>query len=177
MMEISKGMYLYKQHLYSINDSSPFSEVIICMNVLLCIVPWAFSLIYIGFIYWYLGTICDAELVAFADELDSKSMDEDHAAAAKTGLTHTGDDKTDLCPSPSIGNDVRKVVEGCLRVGDASKLQSGSRRVAFVSVKNPLTSTSSVRGIQFKETESESDSKEDSFFSLLTAGSTKDSLF
>ncbi|KAF3453500.1 hypothetical protein FNV43_RR03940 [Rhamnella rubrinervis] len=143
------------------------------------------------------------------DELHSKSMDEDHAAAAETGLTHTGEDKTDLCPSPSIGNDVRKVVEGSLKVGDApsiaetpaskkfthdglpgsssssssflssntSKLQSGSRRVAFVSVKNPLTSTSSLRGIQFKETESKSNSKEDSFFSLLTAGNTKDSVF
>uniref|UniRef100_A0A6P4BI47 uncharacterized protein LOC107432211 isoform X1 n=1 Tax=Ziziphus jujuba TaxID=326968 RepID=A0A6P4BI47_ZIZJJ len=138
------------------------------------------------------------------DEPHSKGMDEDHAA--KKDLTHTQEGNTDLSPGVSIGDDDGKVVEGCSKVGDASsieeipskefpqggllpgtssfpssnassKLQSGSRRVAFVSVKNPQPSACSVSGIHLKQTESKSDSKEDAFFSLLSAGNTKDSLF
>ncbi|KAH7546675.1 hypothetical protein FEM48_Zijuj01G0226700 [Ziziphus jujuba var. spinosa] len=138
------------------------------------------------------------------DEPHSKRMDEDHAA--KKDLTHTQEGNTDLSPGVSIGDDDGKVVEGCSKVGDASsieeipskefpqggllpgtssfpssnassKLQSGSRRVAFVSVKNPQPSACSVSGIHLKQTESKSDSKEDAFFSLLSAGNTKDSLF
>lgn len=145
-------------------------------------------------------------------------MDEDHAAAAKAGVTHTGEDKTDLLLNPSIGDGVGKAVEGCLKVGEASsiaetveeassiaetspsnrfpqgglipgsstssfpssntlKMQSGSRRVAFVSVKNPIASTSNVKEINFKETESKSDNKQDQFLSILNVGNTKDSLF
>lgn len=58
------------------------------------------------------------------------------------------------------------------------KRKSGSTsKVAFVSVKKPATSTTNVSGLQIKGTESHGDSKEDPFFSLLTGGNLKDSLF
>ncbi|XP_058208759.1 uncharacterized protein LOC131321823 isoform X4 [Rhododendron vialii] len=58
------------------------------------------------------------------------------------------------------------------------KRKSGSTsKVAFVSVKKPATSTTNVLGLQIKGTESHGDSKEDPFFSLLTGGNLKDSLF
>ncbi|KAL5548291.1 hypothetical protein UlMin_003522 [Ulmus minor] len=113
--------------------------------------------------------------------------------------------KTDLLPVPSTRNDDEKQVEGSPEVGEASivsetpitnqtyllssssffptsnasKLKSGSRRVAFLAVKNPLPSTATPKGVptQLKETETKSDNKEDPFFSLLTAGNTKDSFF
>ncbi|KAL0000894.1 hypothetical protein SO802_014675 [Lithocarpus litseifolius] len=67
------------------------------------------------------------------------------------------------------------------------KSMSGSRKVAFVSVKNPPASTANVKNpplsatnvttFDFKENETNTDKKEDPFFSLLTGGSLKDSLF
>lgn len=58
------------------------------------------------------------------------------------------------------------------------KRKSGSTsKVAFVSVKKPATSTTNVSGLQIKGTEIHGDSKEDPFFSLLTGGNLKDSLF
>ena len=67
------------------------------------------------------------------------------------------------------------------------KSKSGSRKVAFVSVKNPPTSTANVKNpplsatnittFDFKENETNTDKMEDPFFSLLTGGSLKDSLF
>ncbi|KAM3696480.1 hypothetical protein ACB098_06G042100 [Castanea mollissima] len=67
------------------------------------------------------------------------------------------------------------------------KSKSGSRKVAFVSVKNPPASTANVKNpplsatnvtaFDFKENETNTDKKEDPFFSLLTGGSLKDSLF
>ena len=70
------------------------------------------------------------------------------------------------------------------------KRKSPSRKVAFVAVKNPVAPTETATGIDFKGTattnatgidlkgiENESGNKEDSFFNLLTAGNTKDTLF
>ncbi|XP_015898804.2 uncharacterized protein LOC107432211 isoform X2 [Ziziphus jujuba] len=148
----------------------------------------------------------DPEGNASIPALSLKYQSLDSFLGAKKDLTHTQEGNTDLSPGVSIGDDDGKVVEGCSKVGDASsieeipskefpqggllpgtssfpssnassKLQSGSRRVAFVSVKNPQPSACSVSGIHLKQTESKSDSKEDAFFSLLSAGNTKDSLF
>ncbi|XP_050247026.1 uncharacterized protein LOC126694680 [Quercus robur] len=67
------------------------------------------------------------------------------------------------------------------------KSKSGSRKVAFVSVKNPPASTPNVKNpplsatnittFDFKENETNTGKMEDPFFSLLTGGSLKDSLF
>ncbi|KAL5548289.1 hypothetical protein UlMin_003520 [Ulmus minor] len=129
--------------------------------------------------------------------------DENHTANHDPALPKH--DKTDLLPVPSTRNDDEKQVEGSPEVGEASivsetpitnqtyllssssffptsnasKLKSGSRKVAFLAVKNPLPSTATPKGvpIQLNETETKSDNKEDPFFSLLTAGNTKDSFF
>nr|XP_023886792.1 uncharacterized protein LOC111998905 [Quercus suber] len=70
---------------------------------------------------------------------------------------------------------------------DVLKSKAGSRKVAFVSVKNPPASTANVKNpplsatnittFDFKEKETNTDKMEDPFFSLLTGGSLKDSLF
>lgn len=58
------------------------------------------------------------------------------------------------------------------------KRKSGSQnKVAFVSVKKPAATTANISGLQIKGTESHGDNKEDRFFSLLTGGNLKGSLF
>ena len=67
------------------------------------------------------------------------------------------------------------------------KSKSGSRKVALVSVKNPPASTANVKNpllsatnvtaFDFKENETNTNKKEDPFFSLLTGESLKESLF
>lgn len=110
---------------------------------------------------------------------------------------------TDLLPGPSIRHDDGKLPEDSPKVEEAagiaetsskkfpqgglfscsssssntSKPKSASRKVAFVAVKNSVPSATNATGILLKETENKSSNKEDSFFSLLAAGSTKESLF
>ncbi|XP_022151030.1 uncharacterized protein LOC111019049 [Momordica charantia] len=55
--------------------------------------------------------------------------------------------------------------------------KSDSKRPAFVSVKNPKPIASSAVGIQFNETKVDSELEEDQFFTLLTGGGAKSSLF
>lgn len=114
------------------------------------------------------------------------------------------DDKSDMFPAPSIRIDDGKPIEDITRVENvssfteisinnspkassipcssssaslnSSKLSSGTRKVAFVSIKNPLPSVNSGLGIPSKETEMKKDDK-DSFFSLLTGGNTRETLF
>lgn len=71
--------------------------------------------------------------------------------------------------------------EGSLLVNSSPSLvgakKSNSKRPAFVAVKNPKPVTSSAVGIQFNETKVDSEEKEDPFFTLLTGGNAKGSLF
>lgn len=132
------------------------------------------------------------------------------------GPSHIQEDKTDLLAGPSMesGNG-KAAVEGCTEVGDGSvdatipskkllqkggllaeselspssnslKIKSGSRKVAFVSVKNPPALTTNVKNTplsatnvmaSFKENETNGGAKEDPFFSLLTGGNVNNSLF
>ncbi|XP_059444169.1 uncharacterized protein LOC132176069 [Corylus avellana] len=132
------------------------------------------------------------------DELVPERVDADQMA--EKGPSHIQEDRTDLLADPSMesGN-------GCAEVGDGSvvatihskkllqeggllediklspssnsfKPKSGSRKVAFVSVKNPPLSTTNVMA-SFKENETNGGDKEDPFFSLLTSGNVKNSLF
>ncbi|POO00406.1 hypothetical protein TorRG33x02_038190 [Trema orientale] len=134
-------------------------------------------------------------------KLPSEGVNKD--CTAEKVLAHIKEDTSDLCPCPSIMDNDEKLSEGYPEVGDAPciaetpskkfpqggllscssfssntlKRKSASRKVAFVAVKDPAPSTTNAMGIKFKENESNIGNKEDSFFSLLSAGNTKDSLF
>ena len=124
---------------------------------------------------------------------------------AEKGPSLVTEDKTDLLAGSSMESDNGKAIEGCTQVGDGSvvatipskkplqegdlledsklspssnslKPKSGSRKVAFVSVKNPPLSTTNVMA-SFKENDTNGGDKEDPFFSLLTSGNVKNSLF
>ncbi|KAI9192313.1 hypothetical protein LWI28_021048 [Acer negundo] len=62
-------------------------------------------------------------------------------------------------------------------ISNPSKVTSGLRKVAFVSVKRPAPSTSNSSELNCKESEKKSDEKEDKFYNLLTGGNLEDSLF
>ncbi|KAI9185879.1 hypothetical protein LWI28_011520 [Acer negundo] len=64
-------------------------------------------------------------------------------------------------------------------ISNLSKVTSGPRKVAFVSVKRPAPapSKSNPSELNCKESEKKSDEKEDKFYNLLTGGNLKDSLF
>lgn len=128
------------------------------------------------------------------------------ADADREGPIKITDDKTNLLASPSIqSNDVNQV-DGGMKVGEISgtstspgqkiaqessllstscpspsskllKAQSGTKKVAFVSVKRPAPATSDTLDFQIKEPERKSDDGEDKFYNLLTGGNLKDSLF
>ncbi|KAH9651530.1 DUF4477 domain-containing protein [Citrus sinensis] len=128
------------------------------------------------------------------------------ADADREGPIKITDDKTNLLASPSIqSNDVNQV-DGGIKVGEISgtstapgqkiaqessllstscpspsskllKAQSGTKKVAFVSVKRPAPATSDTLDFQIKEPEKKSDDGEDKFYNLLTGGNLKDSLF
>ncbi|KAK9269537.1 hypothetical protein L1049_001313 [Liquidambar formosana] len=138
------------------------------------------------------------------DELGSRETDAEHTA--KEGPSCVTEDTTDMVAGLSVESDDCKI-EGCRNVGDCSgiagspsknfppegglvasskssespnplNLKSGSRgKVAFVSVKRPAPSNTNVTDFHFRKIEDESDDKKDPFFSLLTGGNLKDSLF
>ncbi|KAJ7960722.1 Calcium-dependent protein kinase 14 [Quillaja saponaria] len=125
------------------------------------------------------------------------------------------DGNTELLAGPSTMNDKEKTIEGDKEGGDsldvvetpckelspqeggvlglsksssggtALKHKSGSKRVAFLSVKNPTLSTPNVQNLSplnakaphLMENVTDNDNKQDTFFSLLTSGIVKDSLF
>jgi hypothetical protein len=124
---------------------------------------------------------------------------------AEKGPSLVTEDKTDLLADPSMESGNGKAVKGSAEVGDGSvvatipskkllqegglledsklspssnsfKPKSGSRKVAFVSVKNPPLSTANLLA-SFKENETNGGDKEDPFFSLLVGGNVKNSLF
>ncbi|XP_024033325.1 uncharacterized protein LOC18054299 isoform X2 [Citrus clementina] len=128
------------------------------------------------------------------------------ADADREGPIKITDDKTNLLASPSIQSDDVNQVDGGMKVGEISgtstapgqkiaqessllstscpspsskllKAHSGTRKVAFVSVKRPAPATSDTLDLQIKEPEKKSDDGEDEFYNLLTGGNLKDSLF
>ncbi|XP_062170772.1 uncharacterized protein LOC133876498 [Alnus glutinosa] len=148
------------------------------------------------------------------DELVPKIVDADQMA--EKGSSHIKEDKTDLLAGPSMeGDNGEAAVEGCTEVGDGSvdatipstkllekgglvadselspssnslKITSVSRKVAFVSVKNPPVLTTNVKNpplsatnvmASFRENETNGGAKDDPFFSLLTGGNVNNSLF
>uniref|UniRef100_A0A2N9I328 Nucleolus and neural progenitor protein-like N-terminal domain-containing protein n=1 Tax=Fagus sylvatica TaxID=28930 RepID=A0A2N9I328_FAGSY len=148
------------------------------------------------------------------DEVVPDRVDADQLA--EKDPSHITENKTDLLTGPSLESDNGKAVESYTEVGDGSdiaatpskklpqedglptasktspssntlKFKSGSRKVAFVSVKNPATSTANVKNpslpatnvtaFSSNENETNNDNKEDPFFSLLTGGNLKNSLF
>ncbi|XP_041012508.1 uncharacterized protein LOC121255995 isoform X2 [Juglans microcarpa x Juglans regia] len=135
------------------------------------------------------------------DELVPKKVDSDQMG--EKGPSHVKAVRTDLPASPPMESDNRKAVEDCREVGDgsgtaatpckkllqevslltASKpspssntsiLKSGSRKVAFVSVKNPPALTANVKNLPVPGFKGEDNA--DPFFSLLIDGNVKDSL-
>ncbi|GLT72629.1 hypothetical protein SLA2020_445460 [Shorea laevis] len=137
------------------------------------------------------------------DELVPERVDADQTA--EKSPSHINEDKTDLLAGPSMESGNGKAVQGCTEVGDGSvvatipskkllqegglladsklspssnslKPMSGSRKVAFVSVKNPPLSATNVMA-SFKENETNGGDKKDPFFSLLTGGNVNNSLF
>lgn len=151
----------------------------------------------------YVQTVVN--FVVYAEgELPSKGVVEE--CTIEKDPTHVKENTTDLLPIPSIKDEKEKLDEGCRKVGgDASsiadrnspgkkapqgdllscstssintvKLKPTTRKVAFLAVKNPVPLTTNATGTEFKGAESKSGDKEDSFFSLLTGGNVKDSLF
>lgn len=128
------------------------------------------------------------------------------ADADREGPVKITDDKTNLLASPSIQSDDVNQVDGGMKVGEISgtstapgqkiaqessllstscpspsskllKAQSGTKKVAFVSVKRPAPATSDTLDFQIKEPEKKSDDGEDKFYNLLAGGNLKDSLF
>ena len=57
------------------------------------------------------------------------------------------------------------------------KFGSSNNKVAFVAVKGPSVSAATAALSTVEEIKSDNENKEDSFFSLLTCGNMKDSLF
>ncbi|KAM6585417.1 hypothetical protein CsatB_012419 [Cannabis sativa] len=137
-------------------------------------------------------------------ELPSKGVDEE--CTIEKNPNRVSENTADMLPSPSIRDEKERLGEDCPKVGeDASsiadrdspgnKVHQGdllscssfssntlkpkpmSRKVAFVAVKNSVPLTTNATGTDFKGAESKSGDKEDSFFSLLTGGDAKDSLF
>lgn len=140
------------------------------------------------------------------DELPSEGAKEDHGAKkGPTHIKEdmVAVTATDLLPGPSIRHDDGKLPKDSSKVEEAagiaetsskifpqdglfscsssssntSKPKSASRKVAFVAVKNSVPSATNATEIRLKETENKGSNKEDSFFSLLAAGSAKESLF
>ncbi|XP_024018622.1 uncharacterized protein LOC21400786 [Morus notabilis] len=114
------------------------------------------------------------------DELPSGGANEDQTA--KKGPKHVEEDAVETDDGKLQVEDSLKFPQGGLLSCSSSspntpKLKSASKKVAFVAVKNSVPSTINAMGIHLKETESKSGEKEESFFSLLSAGSTKESLF
>ncbi|XP_035540714.1 uncharacterized protein LOC109012145 isoform X2 [Juglans regia] len=135
------------------------------------------------------------------DELVPEKVDSDQMG--EKSPSHVKALRTDLLASPPMESDNRKAVEDCREVGDvsgtvatpckkllqevslltASKpspssntsiLKSGSRKVAFVSVKNPPALTGNVKDLPVHGFKGEDNA--DPFFSLLIDGNVKDSL-
>ncbi|KAM1474566.1 hypothetical protein ACFX2I_030562 [Malus domestica] len=126
------------------------------------------------------------------DETIHETADANHSA--EKGPVEVKEDKTNLMSGLSNDGDNRQLVErcedvttigetpsmkfseeGCLLTGtssssssDASKLKSGPVKVAFIQVKTP--SQSNTTEIPSKETDINSNTKEDSSFSLLSSG-------
>lgn len=126
------------------------------------------------------------------DELDLEKADAD-----REGPIKITEDKTNLLASPSIGSDDVNQVDSGMKVREISgtsatpgqktsssspssnllKAKSGTKKVAFVSVKGPAPATSDSLDLQIKEPENKSDDGEDKFYNLLTGGNLKDSVF
>lgn len=138
------------------------------------------------------------------DEQDSEKAHVEHAA--REGPININKEKTDLLASPPIqSNDVSQVESslkaeeisgttaasgqmfttegGSLATSSSSpisnilKAKSGTKKVAFVSVKRPAPATTNSLDLHIKEPEKISGDEEDKFYNLLTGGSLKDSLF
>lgn len=158
---------------------------------------------------------CQFLNVSFVDdEPVPERGDEDQMA--EIGPSYIKDDKIDLCTGPSKDSINGKAVESCGEVRDGSgiaaiprkklpletgflpasesspssntsKLKSGSRKVAFISVnnrpgltanvKNPPLSTTTDVAPGLMENETKGDDEKDPFFSLLIGGNRKESLF
>lgn len=126
------------------------------------------------------------------DELDPEKADAD-----REGPIKITEDKTNLLASPSIESDDVNQVDSGMKVREISgtsatpgqktsssspssnllKAKSGTKKVAFVSVKGPAPATLESLDLQIKEPEKKSDDGEDKFYNLLTGGNLKDSLF
>ncbi|KAM1952679.1 hypothetical protein ACFX15_007128 [Malus domestica] len=106
-----------------------------------------------------------------------------------SGLSNDGDNSqlVEHCEDgPDIGENPSEKFseEGSLLTGtslsqssDASKLQSGPVKVAFIQVKHPLYLTANTTEIHSKENDISSSTKEDPLFSLLSGGNVMSSLF
>lgn len=135
------------------------------------------------------------------DELAPEKADAD-----REGPIKITDDKTNLLASPSIPSGDVNQVDSAMKGREVSgtstapgqkiaqessllstscpspsskplKAQSGTKKVAFVSVKRPAPATSDTLDGRIKEPEKKSDDGEDKFYNLLTGGNLKDSLF
>ncbi|CAN6694584.1 unnamed protein product [Malus baccata var. baccata] len=122
------------------------------------------------------------------DETIRETADANHSA--EKGPVEVKENKTNLMQMVERCEDVTTVGEtpsmkfsedGCLLTGtspssssDASKLKSGPVKVAFIQVKTP--SQSNTTEIPSKETDINSNTKEDSSFSLLSSGNVESSL-
>ncbi|XWS11196.1 hypothetical protein CRYUN_Cryun38cG0063300 [Craigia yunnanensis] len=120
-------------------------------------------------------------------------------------LHHMKDSSSNLLADPLIKDEDRKKVEnfaekvdtaviteipgknvskarlladtGTSASSNSLKVVSSARKVAFVSVKRPASSTANPTDFPSKETGSNGGDKTDAFYSLLTRGNLKDSLF
>ena len=128
------------------------------------------------------------------DETIRETADANHSA--EKGPVEVKEDKIDLMSGLSNDGDNRQLVErcedgstvggmkfseeGCLLTGssssssNASKLKSGPVKVAFIQFKTP--SQSNTTEIPSKETDVNSNTKEDASFSLLCSGNVESSL-
>lgn len=138
------------------------------------------------------------------DELGSKKTDMLHSS--EEGPTLVSEDKS-LLVNPSLESDDGKRVEDSLQVSNGSEVAGSSienllpeqgllphtssfpssnplkrkfdssNKVAFVSVKRPTVSAATTPFFPVEEIKSDNENKEDPFFSLLTGGNIKDSIF
>ncbi|RVX14212.1 hypothetical protein CK203_011226 [Vitis vinifera] len=138
------------------------------------------------------------------DELGSKKTDMLHSS--EEGPTLVSEDKS-LLVNPSLESDDGKRVEDSVQVSNGSEVEGSSienllpeqgllphtssfpssnplkrkfdssNKVAFVSVKRPTVSAATTPFFPVEEIKSDNENKEDPFFSLLTGGNIKDSIF
>ncbi|XP_022157204.1 uncharacterized protein LOC111023972 isoform X3 [Momordica charantia] len=127
------------------------------------------------------SAIKQAEVNQSIEGLDLMKMSKKNdllASLSKKDNTATKDGS--VCPTETSSKTLLPQ-EGSLLVNSSPTSvgaeKSDTKRPAFVSVKNPNPISCSAVGIQFNETKVDSEEKEDPFFTLLTDGEAKSSLF